>query len=51
MTPRQIIDLLHCDGLISHDTRYHIIYEFANNLFPDKLVDLETGVHEIEALL
>ena len=51
MTPRQIIDLLHCDGLISHDTRDHIIYEFANNLFPDKLADLETGIHEIEALL
>ena len=47
LTPRQIIDLLHCDGLISHDTRDHIVYDFVKNIYPNKLSALQTDVHDI----
>ena len=47
LTPRQIIDLLHCDGLISHDTRDHIICNFVKKLFPNKLQALQSDVHDI----
>ena len=47
LTPRQIIDLLHCDGLISHDTRDHIVYDFVKDIYPNKLSALQTDVHDI----
>ena len=50
-TPRDIIDLLHCDGLISHDTRDHLVYNFIKNLFPNKLANLETNVHDINDIV
>ena len=50
-TPSQIIDLLHCDGLISHDTRDHIVYNFIRDIFPIKLSNLQTDVHDINAFL
>ena len=50
-TSTQILDLLYCDGLISNDTRDHLIYNFLKSLYPTKLSNFQTDVHDIDQFL